>query len=161
MARASTPVVSCEAARARIPSAPASPPHIARQWPLPAKPASNAAVSVTAPASMGSLFGPCRLFGRRLRLLFAQYVPGWRLEIVELAGAHRPEERPAGEHHQHQRYGYENEQDTHGATPPFTVRRGSRRVAFSTTAIELSDIPSAATQGGMKPSAASGSEPKL
>jgi hypothetical protein len=39
--------------------------------------------------------------------------------------------------------------------------RGSSRAAFSTTAMELRDIPSAASQGGMSPTAASGNDPKL
>ena len=38
---------------------------------------------------------------------------------------------------------------------------GNRRMEFSTTAIELSDMPSAASHGGMNPKAASGNEPKL
>src|SRR5690606_16538121 len=131
-----------------------------------AMPAMNAADRLR--ALLGSVIAVGRVGGR----IIAQRIPPRRLQIVELARADGPEESPAGDHDQHQAQGNQHQQNAHA-----TVSRnradgttgarercggpGSSRVAFSTTATELIDMPSAASQGGMNPSAASGIEPKL
>src|SRR5918995_3052388 len=127
-----------------MPGAAASPPHIARQCTLPAAPATNAADKlITADTSL---------------IAVQQRVPTGRFEVVELSVADRPEECPQGEGDQGKAERHQYQQDIHCRLRPVAVcRRGSSRAAFSTTAIELSDIPSAASHGGTSPTAASGS----
>ena len=109
----------------------------------------------------------CDLRGRRF---VAQGIPRRRFEIIELAVACRPEERPAGQDNQREAQRHKDQQYAHGA-PASTAgelgqgclrsRFGNMRALFRMTATELIDIPAAASQGGTNPSAASGSEAKL
>src|SRR5688572_19813998 len=124
----------------------ASPPHMAMQCTLPAAPATRAADKlITADASL---------------IAIQQRVPAGRLQIVELAIADGPEECPQREGDQSEAERHEYQQDVHCSCLPDDCR-GNSRAAFSTTAIELSDMPSAASHGGMSPTAASGTDPKL
>src|SRR5262245_55646873 len=86
-------------ARVRIPSAPARPPHMTTQCELPAKPAVSAAESVTMLVA-SIMVGAVALVRRRLRIVVVERLPGVRVERIELAVAHCPDECPAGQDHQ-------------------------------------------------------------
>jgi len=76
---------------------------------------------------------------------------------IILTRVDRPYESSGGRRDQHQPQGYQEEHDSHATTAATaTGRAAARRAAFNTTATELTDIPSAATQGAMYPAAARG-----
>src|SRR5690606_4581036 len=122
------------------------------------------------------------LFGhRRTRWIVIERQQARRLHIGELVVNDRPEERRDGAGEQPERQRKHDKQAVHAAgtsnvVAPFrsvpigaalSACRSRRsiprpmRIAFSTTTSELTDMPSAASSGGTKPSAASGTAAML
>src|SRR5690606_36107240 len=114
-------------------------------------------------------------FGTGLCIVIHDDAPGGRAQVVELAGGHRPEERPHGDSDQYESKGYQQVENSHAGTSRCAGTRGSARestfgpfptcrctrVAFATTTSELRDIPSAAIHGASIPDAASGTAVRL
>src|SRR5690606_36631037 len=112
-----------------------------------------------------------RTLRRHRRIVIERQEPR-RLEIRELIVIDRPEERRRRPREKQQRQRNHDEQNVHAASAVGSIgRAGPRagrstaarpiRIAFRTTTSELTDIPSAASSGGTKPSAASGTAAKL
>src|SRR6185503_5685684 len=98
-----------------------------------------------------SLFrGPAR------RALFVFVAPRGLIEILELPGVDRPEQRPHGHAQQHQAQRDQHEQNVHSS-----AFAAARRRALSTTTSELTDIPIAASHGGTRSNAARGTAARL
>ena len=77
-----------------IPKLVAIPPHMATQCTLPSKPLKNAALSVIKSIGIARHCGNLR--GGRCRSV-DQDVERWRVQIIKLSAAHRPDEAPDGQ----------------------------------------------------------------
>src|SRR6516165_3695708 len=122
------------------------PPHIARQWVLPKNPASNAVRNVS--SCIGR--SPC---GRRGRtVIVEQDLQRRRVEVIELAASHRPEERPHRYPEQHECQRNQEIETAHALSAAASSRDAlgaadfpdgdlMSRMAFTTTRSELSDMP--------------------
>ena len=156
----------CASFAAAMPSAAEMPPHMTRQCPLAAKPSSNAAPSVSAPFIAAA--------SRCLVGVVERQQPR-SIQVVELIVIDRPEEHPHRACQEQQRQRDQQQQDVHAAAARGEGSRGQllrdvvrarrtprpMRSAFRMTPSELSDMPSAASHGGTKPSAASGTAARL
>lgn len=118
---------------------------------MPASSAADRAIVLEPSDMIGRLCG-----GGTVWSVVSQRLPVRGFQIVELPVIDGPEECPCRADDEHEAEGHEYEENVHGR-----LGRGSRRAALRTTAMELSDMPSAAIQGEMSPAAASGTEPKL
>src|SRR5690606_36228669 len=109
---------------------------------------------------------------RRRRRIVVERHEARRLHIRELVVIHGPEERGGRAREKQQRQRNHDEQNVHAAPAAGKTHCSGRRaprstfarpilIAFSTTTSELIDIPSAASSGGTKPSAASGTAARL
>ena len=87
-------------------------------------------------------------------VVVGEQVLGRTVEVVELAALDRAPERPADHEYEYERDRDEDVEAFHGG-------EASGRIALSTTMNELADMPSAASQGPIRPSAASGSATAL
>ncbi len=111
---------------------------------------------------------------RRHRRIIIERQQPRRLHVVELIVIDRPEEESRGSQQQDDGQTQHDQHDVHAAAAPCPtsadlalarrrIRRTSRpmRSAFRMTTRELSDMPSAASHGGTKPSAAAGTAARL
>lgn len=96
--------------------------------------------------------------GGRYRLIIEQDALGRPVEIVELAGAHAPQEGEKPQSAEAQCDGNEEQKNGHDALLPFT--RPARR-ALSTTTIDELDMARAAISGVTRPRMASGTAARL
>src|SRR5690554_6188648 len=132
------------------------PPHIAAQCTPPIRPVSSAAPMASQSVGMGPVarraagFAVLAGLRRQVGAVVAQDVDRGGVEVLELALAHRPAERPDRHAKQHDAHRDEEEEDVHG------LDARARRSALKVTMSEDSAMPSAATQGVTRPAAASG-----
>src|SRR5690606_15825119 len=138
----------------------AMPPHMAAQCTPPMSPASSAAPMASQSTGMGRAVarrgvGGAGLRRQRFRIVVAQDVDGGRVQVLELALAHRPAEGPDGHAEQDQADRDQEQEDVHAASGR------ARRRALRVTASEDSAMPSAATHGVTRPAAARGTASTL
>src|SRR5690606_14118257 len=126
------------------------PPHIARQWPLPARPATSAAASAS--SVMFAFPAPCRR-------VVAQDAPRRAVQVVELAMFGGPEEKPDGDRQQHDADGYEHENAFHRDSPQ--EERSSRSVSGRSLSVAFLTRLRRSALSVTRPAAASGTASML
>ncbi len=80
------------------------------------------------------------------------------IERVELAAPHRPSQTGQDREREHHGQGNQEKEDVHGHTVRGIV---AKRAAFRTPSKELAAMPKPASQGGIKPATASGTQAAL